>query len=356
MLNWKRTTPPSLIESNSNLSQTPFQSESKLQSHSSKTEDKASENVLRPQRLKDYIGQKEIKANLEVFLKAAQKRNESMEHVLLHGPPGLGKTSLAMILAREMKVNIKNTSGPAIERPGDLAALLTNLKAGDVLFIDEIHRLRPAVEEILYSAMEDFCLDLVVGKGPSARSMRLTLPSFTLIGATTKLSNISSPLRDRFGNVLKLNFYEVEDIKAIIIRSASILNIDIENEAALCLAQSSRRTPRIANRLLRRARDYSHVHNEEKIRLSTVRATLDLLGIDAMGLNSTDRRLLSIMADQFQGGPVGLSTLSAASHEERATIEDIYEPYLMQLGFLKRTPKGRLLTEKVYNHLGIKSK
>lgn len=318
-------------------------------------DDKPSENLLRPKALDDYIGQDEIKANLDVFLNAAKKRKEAMEHVLLHGPPGLGKTTLALILAREMGVNIRTTSGPAIERPGDLAAILTNLKENDLLFIDEIHRLRPTVEEILYSAMEDFCLDLVVGKGPSARSMRLSLPKFTLVGATTKLSNLSSPLRDRFGNVLKLNFYKSEDIQAIILRSAQILKIGITDEAALRLAQSARRTPRIANRLLRRSRDYSNVHDRETIGMDAVESTLKLLGIDALGLDSTDRQLLTIMAQQFQGGPVGLSTLAAASHEEQATIEDIYEPFLMQLGFLKRTPRGRLLTEKVYNHLGIKS-
>ena len=313
------------------------------------------ENKLRPIVLEEYVGQQKIKKNLKISIKASKKREESLEHVLLHGPPGLGKTTLALILAKEMGVSIRTTSGPAIEKTGDLAAILTNLKANDVLFIDEIHRLRPAVEEILYSAMEDFCLDLVVGKGPSARSMRLSLPPFTLIGATTKLSNLSSPLRDRFGNILKLNFYDPEDIQAIILRSAKILKIDVDDDAALRLAQSARRTPRIANRLLRRARDYSHVHDKTLIDMKSVEATLKLLGIDELGLDSTDRQLLMIMAKQFQGGPVGLSTLAAASHEEQATIEDIYEPFLMQLGFLKRTPRGRLLTQKVYNHLGIKS-
>lgn len=347
---FKAANPSPLIEKNLELSALP-----EVQQSQASVEEKPAENVLRPQRLQDYIGQEEIKANLDVFLNAAKIRKEPMEHVLLHGPPGLGKTTLALILAREMGVNIRVTSGPAIERPGDLAALLTNLKENDVLFIDEIHRLRPAVEEILYSAMEDFCLDLIVGKGPSARSMRLSLPRFTLLGATTKMSNLSSPLRDRFGNVLQLNFYEPEDIQAIVLRSAEILGVKIDHDAALRLAQSARRTPRIANRLLRRARDYSHVNEEARIDLKAVEATLELLGIDALGLNSTDRRLLTIMAEQFQGGPVGLSTLAAASHEEQETIEDIYEPFLMQLGFLKRTPRGRLLTERVYNHLGLPS-
>ncbi len=316
-------------------------------------DDNQTENVLRPQSLKDYIGQEEIKRNLDVFLAAARKRQEAMEHVLLHGCPGLGKTTLAFILAREMGVQIRTTSGPAIERAGDLAALLTNLQPNDILFIDEIHRLRPAVEEILYSAMEDFCLDLVVGKGPSARSMRITLPKFTLIGATTKLSAISSPLRDRFGNVLKLEFYSQEDIQEILKRSSSLLDISIEKSAAERLAQSSRSTPRVANRLLRRARDFAHVNNHDEISFDTVLATLKMLGIDELGLDSTDRKLLLTLAEKFHGGPVGLSTLSAASNEEEETVEDVYEPFLMQLGFLQRTPRGRLLTEKVYKHLGL---
>ncbi len=311
------------------------------------------ENVLRPKSLQEYIGQEEIKRNLDVFLPAARKRKEPMEHVLLHGCPGLGKTTLAFILAREMGVQIRTTSGPAIERPGDLAALLTNLQKNDILFIDEIHRLRPAVEEILYSAMEDFCLDLVVGKGPSARSMRISLPPFTLMGATTRLSALSSPLRDRFGNVLKLEFYEEKDIEKIIQRSAKILGIEMETSASKRLAQSARRTPRVANRLLRRVRDFAHVHDHEKINMEMVEATLEILGVDHLGLDATDRKLLLTLAEKFKGGPVGLSTLSAATNEEEDTLTDIYEPFLIQIGFLERTPRGRLLTENVYNHLGL---
>jgi len=311
-------------------------------------------NLLRPQSLNDFIGQKRLKKQLHIFIAAAKKRKEPLEHVLFYGPPGLGKTTLAGILAREMGTEIRITSGPALSRAGDLASILTNLKKGDILFIDEIHRLRPAVEEILYSAMEDFCLDLVVGKGPSARSMRISLPKFTLIGATTKLSSLSSPLRDRFGNLLKLVFYTNENVSSIIQRSAKILKMDIDEDAAMRLAQSSRKTPRIANRLLRRARDYANVHDHELITYSIVEATLALLGIDELGLDSTDRKLLEIMAKQFKGGPVGLSTLAAATNEEEATIEDIYEPFLLQLGFIERSPRGRLLTENVYNHLGIR--
>lgn len=318
------------------------------------SDESQTENVLRPQCLADYIGQDEIKRNLEVFLPAARKRNEAMEHILLHGCPGLGKTTLAFILAKEMSVQIRTTSGPAIERPGDLAAILTNLQENDILFIDEIHRLRPAVEEILYSAMEDFALDLVVGKGPSARSMRIGLPKFTLIGATTKLSSLSSPLRDRFGNILKLEFYTENDIKKILKRSAKILGVDVEDVAAEKLAKSARRTPRVANRLLRRVRDYAHVQDESRLTSEMVLETLKLLGIDELGLDSTDRKLLTTLAEKFKGGPVGLSTLSAATNEEEETIEEIYEPFLMQLGFLERTPRGRLLTEKVYTYFGMR--
>lgn len=340
-----------MIEKNESLEENDI----RVQQAQKLSDEGQTENVLRPKCLDDYIGQDEIKRNLAVFLPAAKKRKEAMEHILLHGCPGLGKTTLAFILAKEMGVQIRTTSGPAIERPGDLAALLTNLQPNDVLFIDEIHRLRPAVEEILYSAMEDFCLDLVVGKGPSARSMRIGLPKFTLIGATTKLSALSSPLRDRFGNVLKLEFYNEEDIQKILERSAGILKIEIDGLAALRLSKSSRRTPRVANRLLRRVRDFADVHDHEKITEALVLKTLEILGVDELGLDATDRKLLLTLANKFKGGPVGLSTLSAATNEEEDTIEDIYEPFLLQLGFLERTPRGRLLTESVYNHLGIRS-
>lgn len=313
------------------------------------------ETALRPQILDDYVGQNEVKNNLKIFIGAAKQRNEPMDHILLHGSPGLGKTTLAHIMAREMNAQIRVTSGPAIEKQGDLAALLSNLQANDILFIDEIHRLRPVVEEILYGAMEDFCLDLIVGKGPSARSIRLSLPKFTLIGATTKLSSISSPLRDRFGNVIKLEFYNDDDICKILKRSAKLLQLEIDETAAEKLATCSRRTPRIANRLLRRVRDMSQIKGDLKINLNTVNETLSMLGIDELGLDSTDKKIIKIMIEKFKGGPVGLSTLSAATNEEDETIEEIYEPFLMQMGFLERTPRGRLLTEKAYNHLGIAS-
>lgn len=316
------------------------------------TEEKQ-ENKLRPDTLDEYVGQTEIKKNLCVFMEASRKREESLEHVLIHGPPGLGKTTLAHIIAKEMGSNIKVTSGPALERQGDIAAIITNLKDGDVLFIDEIHRLRPIVEETLYAAMEDFSIDIVLGKGASARSMRLGLPRFTLVGATTKLSLISSPLRDRFGHVFRLDFYSAPEIQQVIKRSAKILDTDIKEDAAARLALSSRQTPRIANRLLKRMRDFALVNDQSFITLDLVEKGLDKLGIDIVGLDDMDRKLLLVMAEKFQGRPVGLSTLAAAIHEEPSTIEDIYEPYLLKQGFLERTPRGRLVTPRGYHHLGL---
>lgn len=310
------------------------------------------ESTLRPHILNEYVGQKEIKRNLKIFMQAAKKRKEPLEHVLLYGAPGLGKTTLAYIIAREMGANIKTTTGPAMEKQGDVAAIITNLQENDILFIDEIHRLKPVIEEVLYSAMEDFRLDIIIGKGPSARTMKLSLPKFTLIGATTKASMLSSPLRDRFGHIFKLNFYAISDIAQIIHRSARILNYRIDEEAAMKLAQCSRRTPRIANRLLRRTRDFADVANLENINKKVVEETLRSLGIDELGLDKSDRDLLSLLIDKFKGGPVGLNTISAALSEEEGTIEDIHEPYLMQLGFLERTARGRLVTERAYEHLG----
>lgn len=308
---------------------------------------------LRPKTLTDYIGQNEIKKNLSIFVQAAQSRSETLEHVLLHGAPGLGKTTLAHILSQEMKANIRITSGPALERPGDIAAIITNLEKGDILFIDEIHRLKPIVEETLYSAMEDFAIDIILGKGPSARSMRLNLPPFTLIGATTKLSMISSPMRDRFGHVFRLDFYSQEEMEEILMRSAHILSMTLEPAAAKRLAFSSRRTPRIANRLLRRIRDFACVESLTTIHSDLVKNALREMGIDEEGLDETDRSILSIIIEKFEGGPVGLSTLSAATNEESQTIEDIYEPFLLQKGFLDRTPRGRIVTTRGYAHLGF---
>lgn len=311
------------------------------------------EVTLRPQRLEDYIGQEEVKNNLQIFIKAAKKRGECLEHVLIHGPPGLGKTTLAYIIAREMGVNIRITSGPALEKQGDVASLITNLRDNDILFIDEIHRLRPAVEEVLYTAMEDFGLDLIIGKGPSARSMRLQLPKFTLIGATTKMSMLSSPLRDRFGSIFRLDFYDANSIEKIIMRSAGILQCRVTAEAAERLAFSSRQTPRIANRLLRRVRDFSDIHDKKEIDLEAVELTLKALGIDQYGLDTIDRFILETIITKFQGGPVGLNTLAASISEEEATLEDIYEPYLIKLGFLERSPRGRLVSKRAYHHLKL---
>ncbi len=309
---------------------------------------------LRPKTLSEYIGQEEVKRNLAVFMEAAKKRGESLEHVLIHGPPGLGKTTLANIIAREMGVNIRITSGPALEKQGDIASIITNLRDKDILFIDEIHRLRPVVEEVLYTAMEDFGLDLIIGKGPSARSMRLKLPKFTLLGATTKISMLSAPLRDRFGTIFRLNFYDDKSIEKIIERSAAILGCKVEKAALERLALSSRQTPRIANRLLRRVRDYAEIKGKSTVDTEIVNQALDALGIDALGLDSIDRSILKTIIEKFRGGPVGVNTISASISEEQETVEDIYEPFLLKLGFIERTPRGRTVTPLAYSHLGMK--
>ncbi len=300
---------------------------------------------LRPQQLADYVGQEKIKKQLNIFLQAAKKRSEPLEHVLLYGPPGLGKTTLANIIAKEMNVNIKTTSGPAIERVGDLGSILTNMQDGDVLFIDEIHRLNKSVEEVLYPAMEDHKLDLVVGKGPSAQALQIDLPKFTLIGATTRMGNLTGPLRDRFGVIHRLEFYNQEDIEKIVKRSASILECEINAEGAIRLAKSSRKTPRIANRLLKRSRDWAEVHDYKSIDEDVANKTLEMLDIDEHGLEPTDREFLNLIIDKFDGGPVGIATIANALSEEVQTIEDVYEPYLMQQGFLARSPRGRVVTE-----------
>ncbi len=311
------------------------------------------DQTLRPQFLQEFVGQEQIKENLQIFIEAAKKRDEPLEHVLLYGPPGLGKTTLAHIIAREMGASVKVTTGPAIEKSGDLAAILTNLEQGDVLFIDEIHRLNRVVEEVLYSAMEDFVLDIVIGKGPSAKTLRIDIPKFTLIGATTKLSKLSSPLRDRFGTNFHLEFYEESDIKNIIKRASKILNIKIEESCATELARRARRTPRIANRLLKRIRDYAEVKNNGKISLAVVEAAFKMLNIDELGLDQIDRRILLTIIEKFNGGPVGLNTISAATAEEMDAIEDVYEPFLLQLGFLNRTNRGRIVTDTAYKHLNV---
>ncbi len=316
-------------------------------------EEQRFEAGLRPTALNDFVGQEELKNSLSIFLSAAKKRERSLEHVLLYGNPGLGKTTLAHIIGKEMGANVKVTSGPALERVGDLAAILSNLEAGDVLFIDEIHRMNHAIEEVLYPAMEDFALDLVVGKGPSARTLRLDLAPFTIIGATTRLSLLSAPLRDRFGVTYHLNFYEDADIAKILIRSASILGIPVDDDAAMRIATRARRTPRIANRLLKRVRDYAEIVHDGSVNTAIADAALDMLAIDPLGLDHVDRRLLRTIIEKFSGGPVGITTLAAATQEETATIEEIYEPFLLQLGFLERTPRGRVVTKRAYDHLHL---
>ncbi len=316
-------------------------------------EDAVVEKSLRPRRLDEYIGQDRVKTNLNIFIQAALARDEPLDHVLLYGPPGLGKTTLAAIVAAEMGVSLRVTSGPAIERQGDLVSILTNLKPGDVLFIDEIHRLNRVVEEVLYPAMEDFAVDIIIGKGPAARTMRINLPKFTLVGATTRLALLTGPLRDRFGAVLRLDFYDHDAMEEIIKRSSSILAMPIDDSGARMLAGRARGTPRIANRLLRRVRDVAQVAGESVVNESIADRALDLLEIDTLGLDETDRRILVALIDKFDGGPVGVDTLAAATSEETDTIMDVYEPYLLQLGFLQRTPRGRIATRRAYVHLGI---
>jgi Holliday junction DNA helicase RuvB len=312
------------------------------------------ENSLRPKHLENYVGQTKIKEQMDIFIKSAQYRNESLDHVLFYGPPGLGKTTLANIIANEMEVNIRVTSGPAIEKPGDLAAILSSLKQGDVLFIDEIHRLQRTVEEILYPAMEDYALDIVVGSGPGAKSIRIELPSFTLIGATTQAGLLTSPLRDRFGIICRMEMYTHEELKQIIIRSAGILNVEIVSSGALELAKRSRGTPRIANRLLKRVRDYAITRGDGIINEKITKEALELFQVDSKGLDDIDRKMLYSIIEKFNGGPVGIDTLSASIGEDKNTIEDVYEPFLIQLGFIQRTPRGRIVTINGYNHLGVK--
>ena len=330
-----------------------FDFENRIVSATYANEDHDSENTLRPKKMDDYIGQEKVKENLKIYIEAAKIRHESLDHVLLYGPPGLGKTTLSNIIANELGVNIRITSGPAIEKQGDLAALLTNLNDNDVLFIDEIHRLSRNIEEILYPAMEDFALDIIIGKGPAARNIRIDLPKFTLIGATTRAGQLSTPLRDRFGVMLKLDLYTPEELAEIVSRSASILGFPITPDGASELASRSRGTPRIANRLLKRVRDFAQVQKVEKIDADITSFALSKLEIDDLGLDNVDRKMLETIIRNYDGGPVGLDTLAATVGEEAITLEDVYEPYLMQIGFLSRTPRGRCVTKLAYKHLGI---
>lgn len=316
-------------------------------------EDVKIENHLRPQLLKDYIGQEKAKQTLEIYIRAAKERGDALDHVLFYGPPGLGKTTLAGIIANEMEVNIKITSGPAIEKPGEMAAILNNLQEGDVLFVDEIHRLNRQVEEVLYPAMEDYAIDIMIGKGASARSIRLDLPKFTLVGATTRAGMLTAPLRDRFGVINRMEFYTIDELKTIILRSAKVLEVGIDVNGAYALARRSRGTPRLANRLLKRVRDFAQVKYDGYVTEEVANYALDLLDVDKEGLEQTDRNLLLVMIEKFMGGPVGLDTLAAAIGEDAGTIEDVYEPYLLKNGFIQRTPRGRIVTDGAYLHLGI---
>ena len=330
-----------------------FQDEDRIITSTMKNEDIDVENSLRPKSLDDYLGQEKAKEQLKIFIEAAKSRNEQLDHVLLYGPPGLGKTTLASIIANEMSVNLRITSGPAIERAGDLAAILTNLNENDVLFIDEIHRINRSVEEVLYSAMEDFCLDIIIGKGPSARSIRLDLPKFTLIGATTRAGMLTNPLRDRFGVICKLDYYTVDELAKIVVRSSEILGAEIQIGGATEIARRSRGTPRIANRLLKRVRDYAQVRADGNITDDVANKALELLGVDSLGLDYVDEKLLMTIIQKFRGGPVGLDTLAASIGENRNTIEDVYEPYLLQLGFINRGTRGRIAMPLAYDHLNM---